>query len=314
MEEGLLVVISGPSGAGKGTICMQLLLDMSFLKVSVSATTRKPREGEKDGVDYYFIDEEEFLRRVANNEFLEYAKVYGNYYGTPKEEVFKQLKAGNDIILEIDIQGALQVKKNYPLGVFIFILPPSLTELKNRIEGRGTDSKEVILRRMESAYDELNYAFQYDYVVVNDRVDLATEKIKHIILAEKKQGNKKKRNNQQNQGDVRMKKIPIDELNEMVDSQYSLVTIISKRARQIIDGSEPLIKTKTKKPIAIAIEEFYAKKISPIYDYDKYKKALAANAEKTEDAEGETKEITEDVKEDKKENPSTDGSDNQSND
>lgn len=111
-----------------------------------------------------------------------------------------------------------------------------------------------------------------------------------------------------------MKKIPIDELNEMVDSQYSLVTIISKRARQIIDGSEPLIKTKTKKPIAIAIEEFYAKKISPIYDYDMYKKALAANAEKTEDAEGETKEITEDVKEDKKENPSTDGSDNQSND
>lgn len=192
MEEGLLVVISGPSGAGKGTICMQLLLDMSFLKVSVSATTRKPREGEKDGIDYYFIDEEEFLRRVANNEFLEYAKVYGNYYGTPKEEVFKQLKAGNDIILEIDIQGALQVKKNYPLGVFIFILPPSLTELKNRIEGRGTDSKEVILRRMESAYDELNYAFQYDYVVVNDRVDLATEKIKHIILAEKNRAIRKK--------------------------------------------------------------------------------------------------------------------------
>jgi len=192
MEEGLLVVISGPSGAGKGTICMQLLLDMSFLKVSVSATTRKPREGEKDGVDYYFIDEEEFLKRVADNEFLEYAKVYGNYYGTPKEEVFKQLKAGNDIILEIDIQGALQVKKNYPMGVFIFILPPSLTELKNRIEGRGTDSKEVILRRMESAYDELNYAFQYDYVVVNDRVDLATEKIKHIILAEKNRAIRKK--------------------------------------------------------------------------------------------------------------------------
>jgi guanylate kinase len=192
MEEGLLVVISGPSGAGKGTICMQLLMEMSFLKVSVSATTRKPREGEKDGIDYFFIEEEEFLKRVKNNEFLEYAKVYGNYYGTPKEEVFKQLKAGKDIILEIDIQGALQVKKNYPMGVFIFILPPSLTELKNRIEGRGTDSKEVILRRMESAYDELNYAFQYDYVVVNDRVDIATEKIKHIILAEKNRAIRKK--------------------------------------------------------------------------------------------------------------------------
>jgi len=114
MEEGLLVVISGPSGAGKGTICMQLLMEMSFLKVSVSATTRKPREGEKDGIDYFFIEEEEFLKRVKNNEFLEYAKVYGNYYGTPKEEVFKQLKAGKDIILEIDIQGALQVKKIIP--------------------------------------------------------------------------------------------------------------------------------------------------------------------------------------------------------
>jgi len=180
MDEGLLVVISGPSGAGKGTICAQLLLEMSYLKVSV------------DGISYYFIEEEEFINRINNDEFLEYAKVYGNYYGTPKEEVFKQLKAGNDIILEIDIQGALQVKKNYPMGVFIFILPPSLEELKSRIEGRGTDSKEVILRRMESAYEELNYAFQYDYVVVNDHVDTATEKIKHIILAEKNRVIRKK--------------------------------------------------------------------------------------------------------------------------
>ena len=192
MDEGLLVVISGPSGAGKGTICKRLLMEMSYLKVSVSATTRKPREGEAEGISYYFIDEEEFIKRINNDEFLEYAKVYGNYYGTPKEEVFEQLKAGNDIILEIDIQGALQVKKNYPMGVFIFILPPSLAELKSRIEGRGTDSKDVILRRMESAYDELNYAFQYDYVVLNDRVETATEKIKHIIEAEKNRAIRKK--------------------------------------------------------------------------------------------------------------------------
>lgn len=185
MDDGLLVVISGPSGAGKGTICEKLLTEMDNLKVSVSATTRKPRQGEIEGKSYYFIDEEEFINRIKNDDFLEYAKVYGNYYGTPKKEVFKQLKAGNDIIVEIDIQGALQVKKNYPKGVFIFILPPSLEELKNRIEGRGTDSKEVILRRMECAYDELNYAFEYDYVVLNDHVDVATEKIKHIILAEK---------------------------------------------------------------------------------------------------------------------------------
>ena len=185
MDDGLLVVISGPSGAGKGTICKKLLTEMDYLKVSVSATTRKPRKGEIEGISYYFIEEEEFIKRIKDDEFLEHAKVYGNYYGTPKEEVFKQLKSGNDIILEIDIQGALQVKKNYPMGVFIFILPPSLTELKNRIEGRGTDSKEVILKRMESAYEELNYAFQYDYVVLNDHIDVATEKIKHIIHAEK---------------------------------------------------------------------------------------------------------------------------------
>lgn len=192
MDEGLLVVISGPSGAGKGTICKQLIMEMSYLKVSVSATTRKPREGEAEGISYYFIDEEQFKNRIKNGEFLEYAKVYGNFYGTPKEEVFKQLKEGNDIILEIDIQGALQVKKNYPRGVFIFILPPSLTELKNRIEGRGTDSKEVIYRRMESAYDELDYAFEYDYVVINDHVEKATEKIKHIVLAEKHRAIRKK--------------------------------------------------------------------------------------------------------------------------
>jgi guanylate kinase len=192
MDDGLLVVISGPSGAGKGTICSKLKEEFKDLKVSVSATTRKPREGEQEGTSYFFINEEDFIKRINNDEFLEYAKVYGNYYGTPKSEVFRQLEEGNDIILEIDIQGALQVKKNYPKGVFIFILPPSLSELNKRIENRGTDSKEVIMKRMQCAYDELNYAFEYDYVVVNDEVETAVEKIKHIIFAEKNRAVRKK--------------------------------------------------------------------------------------------------------------------------
>lgn len=192
MDNGLLVVISGPSGAGKGTICKKLKEQMEDLKVSVSATTRRPREGEIEGESYFFIEEEDFIKRINNDEFLEYAKVYGNYYGTPKKEVFKQLEAGNDIILEIDIQGALQVKKNYPRGVFIFILPPSLKELQHRIEGRGTDSKEAILKRMKCAYDELNYAFEYDYVVLNDEVQTAADKIKCIINAEKNRAIRKK--------------------------------------------------------------------------------------------------------------------------
>ena len=192
MNNGLLVVISGPSGAGKGTICKRLKEEFKELQVSVSATTRKPREGEIEGTSYFFVEEEDFIKKINNDEFLEYAKVYGNYYGTPKKEVFNQLEAGNDIILEIDIQGALQVKKNYPKGVFIFILPPSLSELNNRIERRGTDSKEVIFKRMQSAYDELNYAFEYDYVVVNDEVEAAVEQIKFIILAEKNRAVRKK--------------------------------------------------------------------------------------------------------------------------
>lgn len=185
MNSGLLIVVSGPSGSGKGTICKRLIDDMKNIKVSVSATTRKPRVGEIDGTNYFFIDEERFLGKINNEEFLEYALVYENYYGTPKKEVLKQLENGNDIILEIDIQGALQVKKNYPKGVFVFILPPSIEELKNRIEGRGTDSKEAIRKRLKCAYDELNYAYQYDYVVLNDEVGSAVEKIKEIVSAEK---------------------------------------------------------------------------------------------------------------------------------
>lgn len=185
MENGLLVVISGPSGSGKGTICKRLIEELDNVQVSVSATTRKPRLGEIEGVNYFFIDEEKFINKINKDEFLEYAKVYGNFYGTPRQEVLKNLEKGKDVILEIDTQGALNVKKSYPKGVFIFILPPSIKELKSRIEGRGTDSKETIIKRMDCVIEELNNALKYDYVVLNDEVEEAVKKIKEIISAEK---------------------------------------------------------------------------------------------------------------------------------
>ncbi len=184
-NRGLLLVISGPSGAGKGTVCRELLKKNKDLKLSISTTTRDPRPGEVEGVNYFFRSKEEFEQMIVEGEFLEYAKVYDNYYGTPKPYVKKQLLDGNDIILEIDIQGALKVKEKYEDGVFIFILPPSMEELKKRIVNRGTETKEQVLKRFEHAYRELNFIKRYNYVVVNDQVKNAVEKINAIIIAEK---------------------------------------------------------------------------------------------------------------------------------
>ncbi len=185
MNEGLLVVISGPSGAGKGTICRSLTENAKDLELSVSATTRAPRTGEIEGKNYYFIDVEEFKRRVENGEFLEYANVYDNYYGTPKEKVIEKLQTGRTVILEIDIQGALKVKKAHPEGVFIFVVPPSIDELQKRIITRATDTIEVIGKRMKCVKDELDYATEYDYVVMNDSLEEAVSKIRSIIDVEK---------------------------------------------------------------------------------------------------------------------------------
>jgi len=185
MNEGLLVVISGPSGAGKGTICRSLTENAKDLELSVSATTRAPRIGEIEGKNYYFIDVEEFKKRVENGEFLEYANVYDNYYGTPKEKVIEKLRTGRTVILEIDIQGALKVKKSHPEGVFIFVVPPSIDELQKRIITRATDTIEVIGKRMKCVKDELDYATEYDYVVMNDSLEEAVSKIRSIIDVEK---------------------------------------------------------------------------------------------------------------------------------
>lgn len=183
-ERGILIVLSGPSGVGKGTVCSALRECASDLIYSVSATTRKPREGEREGVNYFYRTKEQFLSMIERDELLEWAEYVGNYYGTPKEFVVRTLDEGKDIILEIDVQGALKVKEKFPEGVFLFLLPPSLDELESRIVGRGTETEDVIVNRMMAARDELELVKHYDYAIVNDRVDLACGRIQAILTAE----------------------------------------------------------------------------------------------------------------------------------
>ena len=183
-DRGLLIVLSGPSGAGKGTICSRLRAEMPNLTYSVSMTTRQPRVGEVEGVNYFFRDKEEFEELLKEDAFLEYAKVYDNYYGTPKKHVMDLLDQGKSVLLEIDIQGAMQVKERYSDAIFIYIVPPSLTELSARLRGRATDPEEVIDKRLSLACSELALAHRYDYIVVNDDLDEATEKTASILRAE----------------------------------------------------------------------------------------------------------------------------------
>ena len=183
-KQGILLIISGPSGSGKGTI-VERLCEKNNFSLSISATTRKPREYEKDGVHYFFHTREEFEKMRDRKELLEWAEFCGNYYGTPRKYVEEQLESGRDVLLEIDIQGALQIKKRFPEGVFVFIVPPSLDELSARIYKRGTDSEDVIKRRMASAASELTYAAEYDYIIVNDIAEKAAQKVLTIMEAER---------------------------------------------------------------------------------------------------------------------------------
>ncbi|WP_373598388.1 guanylate kinase [Paraclostridium bifermentans] len=184
-RKGLLLVVSGPSGAGKGTICKEFLQNNKDVKLSVSATTRQPREGEVDGVNYFFVSKENFKSMIDNNELLEHAQIYDNFYGTPKAAILENLENGNDVVLEIEMQGARQIKDVYPEGVFIFILPPSLNELKNRIVGRGTETEEQINKRFGSAFNEICQIEDYDYFIVNKDVKTSAQELEHIISAEK---------------------------------------------------------------------------------------------------------------------------------
>lgn len=182
-NNGILVVISGFSGAGKGTLVKKLMENYDNYALSISMTTRDKREGEIDGVHYFFVDHKKFEQNIINDGLLEYASYCGNYYGTPREYVENQMKAGKDVILEIEVQGALQIKKKFPDTVLLFVTPPSAQELQRRLRGRQTDSEQDIERRLARAKEEAEYIGKYDYLVINDSLDECVKSLNDIIVS-----------------------------------------------------------------------------------------------------------------------------------
>ncbi len=184
-EKGLLLVISGPSGAGKGTVCKAYLDKHPECALSVSATTRAPRPGEVEGENYYFMSQEDFRAKIKSDGFLEHAVFCDNYYGTPKDAVMEMIESGRDVILEIEVQGAMQVRSHYPEAVLIFVSPPSVEELEARLRGRGTEAEDVILARLARSKEELRFTEKYNYILINDTIESAVNRLESIIVAEK---------------------------------------------------------------------------------------------------------------------------------
>lgn len=192
-EKGKLIVVSGPSGAGKSTVISKVMAQNSDIVFSVSATTRQPRPGERDGVDYYFIDKQRFSEMIENNELLEHAEYVGNCYGTPKAPVLESIEQGKSVIFDIEVQGAAQIKKQCPDAVLIFIIPSDFSQIEKRLRSRNTDSEEKIQQRLETARREYTIAQSYDYIILNDDPNLAAAEMSAIITAEKcKAENRKK--------------------------------------------------------------------------------------------------------------------------
>lgn len=182
-RKGILIIVSGFSGAGKGTLVKKLIEEYDGYALSISATTRQPRPGEEDGREYFFLQKEQFERKIAENGLIEYACYCDNYYGTPREYVERQLADGKDVILEIEIQGALKVRKQYEDALLLFVMPPSAEELRRRLVGRGTETEEVISKRMHRASEEAEGIEEYDYIVVNDDLDTCVRQLHEIITA-----------------------------------------------------------------------------------------------------------------------------------
>lgn len=184
-RKGLLFIMSAPSGSGKTTLCSRLVESVDCLYRSISMTTRPPRPGERDGMDYIFIEKPEFIKRLKKNEFLEWAKIFGEYYGTPKKHIMHMLRRGSDVLLSIDVQGAMKIRRLKLDAVYIFILPPSLAMLKERLINRSTDSKKAICERLNVAKKEICCSQKYDYAVMNNRLELALDNLRAIIIAER---------------------------------------------------------------------------------------------------------------------------------
>lgn len=182
-HKGILIVVSGFSGAGKGTLMKRLVEEYDGYALSISATTREPRAGEEDGKAYFFLSREQFEQKIADNALIEYAEYCGNYYGTPKDYVEKHLAAGHDVILEIEIQGALKVKKQYPTALLVFVSTPNVEELRRRLLGRGTETEEVIDKRLHRAAQEAEGIEEYDYIVINDDLETCVKELHEIIDA-----------------------------------------------------------------------------------------------------------------------------------
>lgn len=187
-KSGHLFVISAPSGAGKTTLWQKVIKELDGVVHSISMTTRPPRPGEVDGKDYFFVDEVTFKKYLKQDHFLEWALVFGNYYGTPKEKVVEWLNQGKDVILSIDVQGARQIKRKFPQAVLIFILPPDLDTLQARLEQRGTDNRDEIQRRLKIAQEEIACLKEYDYKIVNDNLEVAANELKAVIIAARRKG------------------------------------------------------------------------------------------------------------------------------
>lgn len=182
-HKGILIVVSGFSGAGKGTLMKQLVHTYDDYALSISMTTRSPRPGEEEGKEYFFVNRQEFEEKIAQNGLIEHACYCDNYYGTPRDYVEKQLEKGKDVILEIEIQGALEIKRKYPTALLLFVMPPSAAELRKRLEGRGTESPEVIAKRLKRAGEEAEGIEQYDFLVINDKLEECVQQMHDLIRA-----------------------------------------------------------------------------------------------------------------------------------